>query len=193
MKKLIAIAATMIVALPAFATNPEPAPEKDRLRIIGESKEFVVQTAKGPLTITRVMTPCAKNAGWLQPLIPQKGVTPITEIEILEGMNDKNVMIIDMREPNDRIKGTIPNSYHIPYTEVATRMNELGCTKKAEKWDCSKAKKVYAFCNGPVCPQSPTAIAAMTRDGFPVNKIYYYRGGMLDWDALGLTSVKNEF
>ena len=44
--------------------------------------------------------------------------------------------------------------------------------------------------NGPVCPM---AIKAMTRDGFPANKIYYYRGGMLDWDALGLTSVKDEF
>jgi hypothetical protein len=37
------------------------------------------------------------------------------------------------------------------------------------------------------------AMAAMTRDGFPATKIYYYRGGMLDWDALGLTTVKGEF
>ncbi len=37
------------------------------------------------------------------------------------------------------------------------------------------------------------AIRATTRDGFPADKIYYYCGGMLDWDALGLTSVKDEF
>ncbi len=71
-------------------------------------------------------------------------------------------------------------------------MDELGCSKTAGKWDCSKAKKVYAFCNGPVCPQSPTAINAMIRDGFPADKIYYYRGGMLDWDALGFPIVKDE-
>ena len=190
MKKIIAGIALAAVSVTAFAQTAA-APEK--LRIIGESKEFVFQTKKGPYTITRTMTSCAKNAGWLQPLIPQKGVTPITEIEILEGMNDKDVIIVDMREPNDRVKGTIPNTYHIPYTEVANRMDELGCTKKAAKWDCSKAKKVYAFCNGPVCPQSPTAIAAMTRDGFPVNKIYYYRGGMLDWAALGFPIVEGDF
>lgn len=189
MKKIIT--GIILAAVAVTASAQTAAPEK--LRIIGESKEFVIQTKKGPYTITRTMTPCAKNAGWLQPLIPQKGVTPITEIEMLEGMNDKDVLIVDMREPNDRVKGTIPNTYHIPYTEVANRLDELGCAKKGAKWDCSKAKKVYAFCNGPVCPQSPTAIAAMTRDGFPVNKIYYYRGGMLDWDALGLTSVKDEF
>ena len=43
----------------------------------------------------------------------------------------------------------------------------LARVKKDGKWDCAGAKKVYAFCNGPVCPQSPTAILAMTRDGFP--------------------------
>ncbi len=30
----------------------------------------------------------------------------------------------------------------------------------------------------------------MIREGFPTDKIYYYRGGMLDWDALGLTTVE---
>jgi hypothetical protein len=33
----------------------------------------------------------------------------------------------------------------------------------------------------------------MVRDGFPADKIYYYRGGMLDWDALGFPIVKDEF
>ena len=116
------------------------------LRILGEDKKFIVQTAKGPLEITRTMTPCAKNKGWLQPLVP-----------------------------------------------VAGRMDELGCKKLGKGWDCSSAKKVYAFCNGPVCPQSPTAILAMTRDGFPADKIYHYRGGMLDWAALGFPVIKGEF
>jgi len=183
------IAALTLGALSLSAT----AQDKELLRIIGTDTKFVVQTKSGPFEITRTMTPCAKNKGWLQPLIPVPGVHPVTEIEILHAMNDKEALIVDMREPEDRLKGTIPNSYHIPYTEVAARMNELGCAKAAGKWDCGKARKVYAFCNGPVCPQSPTAINAMVRDGFPVDKIYYYRGGMLDWDALGFPSVKGEF
>jgi rhodanese-related sulfurtransferase len=174
----------------ALGVAAEP---KELLRIIGEDKKFVVQTKNGPFEITRTMTPCAKNKGWLQPLVPVPGVHPVGEIEMLHAMNDKDALIVDMREPDDRVKGTIPNSYHIPYTEVAARLDELGCAKQGGKWDCTKAKKVYAFCNGPVCPQSPTAITAMVREGFPVNKIYYYRGGMLDWDALGFPTVKDEF
>lgn len=190
MKRLELVFAAVVAAqLPASAFAAEP----ELLRIIGEEKKFVIQTKNGPFEITRTMTSCAKNKGWLQPLVPVPGVHPVTEIELLNAMNDKDAMIIDMREPDDRIRGTIPNTYHIPYTEVAGRMNELGCSKEGSKWDCAKAKKVYAFCNGPVCPQSPTAILAMTRDGFPADKIYYYRGGMVDWAALGFPIVKDDF
>lgn len=179
--------------LTALLAHNAGAQEKERLRIIGEDTKFVVQTASGPLEITREMTSCAKNKGWLQPLIPEKGIHPVTEIEILHALNDKNSIVVDMRVIDDRIKGTIPNSISMPYTEVAMRLNELGCAKQGAKWDCSKAKKVYAFCNGPVCPQSPIAMNAMIRDGFPADKIYYYRGGMLDWEALGLTTVRGDF
>ena len=194
MKKFFAYA-LMFVSGVVFAQSPA-APSPELLQIIDKSTKFVVNTPKGPVEITRVMTSCAKNKGWLQPLIPIKGVVPVDEIDVLNALNDKDSIVVDMRVVDDRVKGTIPGSVGIPYTEVAMRMDELGCKKPAAgstKWDCSKAKKVCAFCNGPVCPQSPMAMAAMTRDGFPATKIYYYRGGMLDWDALGLTTIKGEF
>lgn len=176
------------------AVGTAAAAEPEYLRIMGTDTQFVVKGADGKETvIRRVMTPCAKNKGWLQPLVPVPGVHPVGEIEVLQAMNDRDALLVDMREPGDRVDGTIPGSLHIVYTEVASRMDELGCKKVAGKWDCAAAKKVVAFCNGPVCPQSPTAILAMTRDGFPADKIYYYRGGMLDWAALGFPVVKGEF
>ncbi len=163
------------------------------LSIHDNQKKVVVQTLKGPIDITRTMTPCGKNGGVLQPLVPVAGIHPVGEIEILEALSDRGSLVVDMRDITDRVKGTIPGSISIPYTEVAARLGELGCKKNGDKWSCETAIKVFAFCNGPTCPQSPMAIRAMTREGFPADKIYYYRGGMLDWDALGLSSVKDEF
>jgi len=164
------------------------------LRIIGEDKVFVATLESGEtVNITRQMTPCAKNKGWLQPLVPEPGIVPVTEIEVLNAINDDDFILVDMRTQEWFLDATIPGSVNIPYTEVAMRMDELGCSKGAEGWDCSSASKVLGFCNGPVCPQSPTAMRAMIRDGFPAEKIYYYRGGMLDWDALGLTTVEGDF
>jgi rhodanese-related sulfurtransferase len=175
-------------------TSVAHAADPEYLRIIGTDTKFVAKNAKGEETvITRVMTPCAKNKGWIQAMVPVAGVHPVGEIEVLNAMNDRDALLVDMREPEDRANGTIAGSMHIVYTEVAGRLNELGCTKVAGKWDCSKAKKVYAFCNGPACPQSPSAILAMTREGFPADRIYYYRGGMLDWSALGFPVVKGDF
>lgn len=183
-----------LLSLVGLMATVAPAAEPEKLRILGTDTQFVVRQADGQQRIiTRVMTPCAKNKGWLQPLVPAPGVHPVTEIEVLHAMNDSSALLVDMREPEDRANGTIPGSKHIVYTEVAQRLNELGCTKSGGKWDCAQAKKVFAFCNGPVCPQSPTAILAMVREGFPADRIYYYRGGMLDWDALGFPVIKGDF
>ena len=192
MKKALTLALGLLLSSFAFgqaATIAVGTP----LNIFENQKNVIVKTAKGTVEIKRTMTPCGKNGGTLQALIPVPGVHPTTEIEVIAALGDRDALVVDMRDSNDRVKGTIPGSIGIPYTEVAARLNELGCSKTASGWDCAGAKKVFAFCNGPTCPQSPMAIRAMTRDGFPADKIYYYRGGMLDWDALGLTSVKDEF
>ena len=67
---------------------------------------------------------------------------------------------------------------------MVDRLNELGRAKSGQAWNCADAKKVYAFCNGPACPQSPIAIRAihaihairairaMTREGLPVEPLY---------------------
>lgn len=192
MKKALTLALGLLLSSFAFgqaATIAVGTP----LNIFENQKNVIIKTAKGTVEIKRTMTPCGKNGGTLQPLVPVPGVHPIGEIEIIAALGDRDSLVVDMRDSNDRVKGTIPGSIGIPYTEVAARMNELGCNKTASGWECAGAKKLYAFCNGPTCPQSPMAIRAITRDGFPADKIYYYRGGMLDWDALGLTSVKDEF
>ena len=68
------------------------------LRIIGEDKSFITTLPSGEsVTITRQMTPCAKNKGWLQPLVPEPGIVPVTEIEVLNAIGDPNTILVDMR------------------------------------------------------------------------------------------------
>lgn len=174
----------------SVALAPSWAAEPDLLRLIGQSQQFVVQTSAGPVTITRSKTTCAYPKGVLQPLVPLPGVTPVTEIEVLHALNNPSVMVIDMRDEEDPLEATIPNTFHIPYNEIEDRLDKLGCRRRADKsWDCSAAFSIIAFCYGPMCLQSPAAIKTLVHMGYPVNKISYYRGGMMDWEALGLTTV----
>ncbi|BCN94428.1 hypothetical protein THMIRHAM_22130 [Thiomicrorhabdus immobilis] len=192
LKKIIGVLAATF-ALVMFNAQ---AADKENLRIMSDAKgdsSYTVKVNGKEMVITRQMTACAKNKGWLQPLVPVEGVHPITEIELLKSMNDPEFILLDMRVQDHFVAGTIPGAKNIPYTEVAMRLNEMGCEKADGKWNCANAKKVVAFCNGPVCPQSPIAIKASVREGFPAENFYYYRGGMLDWAALGFPMVEGEF
>lgn len=160
------------------------------LRLFEQDHAFVVHTPSGPITITRGKTTCSSDKGYLQPLVPMAGVQPVTEIEVLRGLNDPSTMVIDMRDEEDPLDATIPNSYHIAYNEIEDRLDEVGCVKASGKpWDCTHARQVIAFCYGPMCLQSPAGIRRMVQQGFPVHNIAYYRGGMMNWKALGLTTV----
>ncbi len=124
----------------------------------------------------------------IQPMQVAPGVTTVGELELLDFLS-KGGFVIDNRTVEWHVKGTIPGAVHIPHTQIASRLNELGC-KKGAKWDCSNAKKVLLFCNGMWCGQSPTGIRAMLREGYPPEKIMYYRDGMQGWSTLGLTTVE---
>ena len=158
-----------------------------------KEKSYIVGEGEHTIKIQRTMTKCAKNKGFFQPFSPVKGITPVTEEDMLKALNNKNIMLVDMRKEEQFLKETIPTAVNIPFGEIGTRLDELGCEEKDDKWDCKDANIIYGFCNGPVCAQSPIAMKVMVRNGYPVEKIYYYRGGMLNWSALGLTTLPGEF
>ena len=45
------------------------------------------------------------------------------------------------------------------------------------------------FCNGIWSDQSLRGLQALRAAGYPAEKLRYYRGGMQDWQILGLTVV----
>ena len=126
----------------------------------------------------------------IQPQIVAPGVQTVGELEVINFLKAGNGILIDARTVEWHVRGTIPSSKNIPFTEVAGRLDELGCAKSYGKWDCADAKSVMLFCNGLWCGQSPTAIRAMLREGYPADKISYYRNGMQGWESVGLTVVE---
>ena len=161
----------------------------DLLEITKDTTKLIVDMPDGPVEIVRQKNETQLITGFLQPIVPIPGVTPVGELEVLDALGDPDFLVVDMRESKWRIKATIPGSVSIPFSDVAPRLSELGCSRQSSGWDCADARNVVAFCNGPACPQSPIAIDAMVREGFPPEKLFYYRGGMQDWLVLGLTTV----
>lgn len=153
----------------------------------GDTRSIRVQTAGGAVEITRRRTEVALSGGSLQP-VSIEGVEPAAEVEVLEALQSGEALLVDMRTAEGWEQCSIPGAVHLPYREVAGRLDELGCTGSAERgWNCSGARDVIAFCNGPACGQTPAGIRAMIAAGYPPARIRYYRGGVQDWLVLGLT------
>lgn len=134
------------------------------------------------------------------------GVDTIGELEIIHYLKkmsdgDKSIIVIDSRTPDWVEKGTIPGAVNIPWDKLNIGRSDpitvqeilekqLGVKNQDGFYMFDNAKTIVMFCNGPWCGQSPTNIKGLLKIGYPANKIKWYRGGMQDWEVLGLTTIK---
>jgi rhodanese-related sulfurtransferase len=141
----------------------------------------------------------------IRPISTAEGVETIAELEVIDYIKKmaagENVLIVDNRTPNWHAKGTIPGAVNVPFTKInkskgadaltiAESLELFGAVETSNGWDFSNAKTLVMFCNGMWCGQSPLGIAGITAEGYPADKIKWYRGGMQDWEILGLSTVK---
>lgn len=142
----------------------------------------------------------------IQPGEIAPGVETLGELEIIHYLKkmsdgDKTIIVVDSRTPDWVEKGTIPGSINIPWNKLNIGKSDpitvqeilekhLGVKNQDGFYMFDNAKTVVMFCNGPWCGQSPTNIKGLLKIGYPANKIKWYRGGMQDWEVLGLTTVK---
>ena len=191
----------LFILLLAIALSPTLA-QADGVRMTKDMMSFKVETEDGVVEVKRnqnqdnvINSAFAKTSRKCPPFCIQPhevaaGVKTIGELEMLNFMKNKVGTVIDARTVEWHVKGTIPGSKNIPFTQVASRLDEIGCKKSGAKWDCSNAEIVALFCNGLWCGQSPSAIRAMLREGYPAENILYYRNGMNGWESIGLTVVE---
>jgi len=195
MVRTILFPSILALAAPVFASMALA----DPVNITPDTLSVTVMTDAGPAEISRIQDPANEVSGeWartsrpcpnfcIQPMSPAEGVTTVGELEVLAALQDPETIVVDSRVTADYRGGTIPGAVHIPYTEMADRLSELGCELDFDGFVCDEARPVLLFCNGPWCGQSPTAIRRIIEAGYPADRISYYRGGMQVWRMLGLS------
>ena len=102
------------------------------------------------------------------------GVPTVGELELTE-MVEQGAVVIDCRTRGSFGGRTIPGSVLIPHDEIVDRREELDSERIS-----------ILFCNGPQCPQTPDALRSLADDGYPLERLAYYRGGLHDWITLGM-------
>ena len=143
----------------------------------------------------------------IQPAQLAPGVETIAEVEMLDYLKrmsegDDSIVVIDSRTPAWVAKGTIPGAINIPWTSLnpAKGADPISIGEILEErfnarnleglWNFREARTLVMFCNGMWCGQSPNNIKNLLGFGYPAHKIKWYRGGMQNWEILGLTTAK---
>jgi rhodanese-related sulfurtransferase len=210
MKKIILAAAITAIATSSFAsekiTGKAVGITKGVMEIAGVSRD---QNRKATIDPAYAKTSRACPPFCIQPMSPfyPARVDTVGELEVLDGLKrmaagDETVVVIDSRTPSWFKRGSIPGAINIPFTKLNSKalakdpmglveimVDSFGVEDMDGVLNYKNAKTLYMFCNGSWCGQSPAAIRAILEIGYPEGKVKYYRGGMNNWRALGLTKT----
>ena len=221
MKAVKTLVTTSIVAAVLLISTSTLAADKPAVKITRDMASVDVRHAGKKISITRnqnqkntVNPAFAKTSRkcppfCIQPAVLAPGVETIAELEVLDYLarmsaGDDSILVIDSRTPDWVKKGTIPGAINLPWTALNPAkgadpisigeilVDQFGAKDLEGLWDYSNAKTLVMFCNGMWCGQSPNNIRNLLKFGYPAHKIKWYRGGMQDWEILGLSTVKEE-
>jgi rhodanese-related sulfurtransferase len=212
-KTILSVLAGLILALPISAQAGKP------VGITGDTMAVSVSHNGTATDITRnqdnantvnpafakTSRPCPPFC--IQPAVLAPGVETIAEREVIHyakmmSDGDSSIIVIDSRTPDWVAKGTIPSAINVPWTklnpakgatpiDIAEIMQDVfNVTESEGLFNFSDAKTAVMFCNGMWCGQSPNNIKNLLKFGYPAHKIKWYRGGMQDWEILGLSTAK---
>lgn len=212
MKAKFSSALLVLILIYSPASMAEPVgitPSLSSVEVIHNGKPVMIernQDNKNTIVADYALTsrPCPPFC--IRPIKLAPGVETIGELEMIDylvalGKPDSDILVIDSRTPDWVAKGTIPGSVNIPWTLLKEDTSDpitiagilqdrFGAVDEDSFWDFSNVKTLVLFCNGMWCGQSPRNISTLLKYGYPADKIKWYRGGMQNWQALGLTTVK---
>ena len=173
------------------------------VEVEAEGKTYKIQRVQEPnsyLTNTFALTSRPSPPFFIEPFEVTDGVETFGELEVLDFISKKRGVFIDARLENWFAKSAIPSAVNMPFKiflsdtpERSKVLKDLGAKQASSgEWDFTTAKTILLYCNGAWCGQSPTAINALIKIGYPKSKMKYYRGGMQSWQLLGLTTIVPE-
>ncbi len=100
-------------------------------------------------------------------------LTPETAQSLLDKVRSGDVLLLDVRPEAEFRAAHIPGARSVPLEELQTRIRELPLDKD-----------IVAYCRGPFCLMSDSAVALLKSQGFQARKSM---AGVPEWRAAGMS------
>ena len=107
----------------------------------------------------------------------QDKIEPVPAKELLKQARKGLVTIIDLRPVEEYAAGHVPGAINIPLPELQKRLRDL-----------PKGKEIIAYCRGPYCLMSFTAVKMLRDRGHKARRL---QAGLPEWRSAGLPVETN--
>jgi rhodanese-related sulfurtransferase/DNA-binding transcriptional ArsR family regulator len=100
------------------------------------------------------------------------GIQALTASELADQLNQRELVIIDLRPVEEYEAAHIPGALSIPAPQLRDRMDEL-----------PEDRTIVAYCRGPYCSTAAEAVRELRDRGYDVIRL---EDSVLDWQAAGM-------
>jgi len=95
----------------------------------------------------------------------------VSAAELADRLTDPDTVVLDVRSAEDYSRGHVPGAVSVPLRELRDRLGEL-----------PDGAEIIAYCGGPYCVVSPTAVALLRSCGYRARPL---EGGLTGWRRSG--------
>jgi rhodanese-related sulfurtransferase len=104
--------------------------------------------------------------------LARDSLEPLSRDQLLALMEQGEVVVVDVRPPEEFDLGHVPGAVSVPLNELAARLRSL-----------DRQIEVVAYCRGPYCVLAPQAVELLREHGFRARRL---EDGMPEWRMAGL-------
>ncbi|MDA8231544.1 MAG: rhodanese-like domain-containing protein [Magnetospirillum sp.] len=112
---------------------------------------------------------------------------PVVTAEQVQKMQSAGAAIIDARVALEYAESHIKGAISVPYHEQSAKSANFNAAEdmfNVKRLPADKATPMVMYCNGPTCWKSYKAAVVAVKAGY--TKVYWFRGGVPDWEAAKL-------
>ena len=106
------------------------------------------------------------------------GLEPVTRAELLARVKRDDVVVLDVRPPEEFAAGHIPGAVSVPLDQLEQRLGSL-----------PRDAEIVAYCRGPYCLLAPRAVELLRERGFRARRL---EEGLPEWRLAGLPVAVGE-
>lgn len=192
-----AAAALVLMVAPALAQEWRITPDLPDLRLALKGQEVVIARSPDALPVPSGNLPsCPPHCP--QPIEAAPGVKTVGALEVI-GFLQSDVAegrghLLDLRLPEEFAAAHLPGAINMPAVTLSAEnparrdiLRALGAAETAGGLDFAAAAGLVIHGAGPLHAEAAEGVRALLAVGYPADRLWYFRGGLQEWQDFGLT------